>query len=319
MNKVDISSGRISALFRLLKALEQDSPVAEKSLKEFVARNRTVPSPSLWDEAKLTGSRLRLLIERDGELSLTERGKNLLVGENDDAGTSIKRRVLLMIITELRRDLLWIASVEKEQLDSIEPGLRDSLGELELLRRSLSDDAKKFWADLRTAGSRVDEEILKRIGDEAESWSITFERERLIAQGRSDLAEKIQWLSRESDLHGYDILSFTANDQSNQKPLHIEVKKISQLLEGNKFFYLSRNEFDQASALADEYVFHLWFLTPNADTASLAIVDSNEILARAPVDGDGGGRWTQCQIKFEERFARAVHPSVPWASVGRAP
>lgn len=317
MTKIDISSGRISALFRLLKSLEQDSPVSEKSLKEFVLRNRTVPSPSLWDEAKHTGSRLRLLIEKDGELNLTERGRNLLVGENDDAGTSLKRRVLLMIITELRRDLMWIASVEKEDLDSIEPGLRDCLGELELLKRNLSEDAEKFWADLRIAGSRVDEEILKRIGDEAESWSITFERERLIAQGRSDLAEKIQWLSRESDLHGYDILSFTAHGGADQKPLHIEVKKISQLQEGNQYFFLSRNEFEQASALADEYVFHLWFLGPSAHAASLAIVDSGEILSRVPIDGGGGGRWTQCQIKFEESLARAVHSSVPWAGVGR--
>ena len=316
MKTIDISSGRISALFRLLKALKADSPVSERSLKEFVLRNRTVPSVSLWDEAKLTGSRLRLITEKDGELILTERGKNLLVGEDDDAGTSLKRRVLLMIITELRRDLMWIASVEKEQLASIEPGIRDCLAELQLLRRNPSEDAMKFWADLRTAGSRVNEGILKRIGDEAESWSITFERERLIAQGRFDLAEKIQWLSRESDLHGYDILSFTSDSEDNQRSLHIEVKKISQRQEGNHYFFFSRNEFEQASVLASEYIFHLWFLEPSARAASLAIVDAGEILSRVPTDRDGGGRWTECTIKFDKSLASVVHTSVPWARVG---
>jgi hypothetical protein len=316
MTRIEISSGRISALFRLLKALKAYSPVSEESLREFLLRNRTVPSVSLWDGAKLTGSRLRLISEADGELILTERGKNLLVGHEDDAGTSLKRRVLLMIITELRRDLMWIASVGKEQLTSIEPGIRDCLSELQLLRRKLSEDAEKFWADLRFAGSRINEELLKRIGDEAESWSMTFERERLAAEGRSDLAEKIQWLSRESDLHGYDILSFTIGNETNQKPLHIEVKKISQHEEGSHYFFFSRNEFEQASALSKEYLFHLWFLEPNTSAASLAVVKAGEVLSRVPVDSNGGGLWTQCIITFDTSLTSTVHHSVPWARVG---
>ena len=316
MTRIDISSGRISALFRLLRALQTSAPVSEESLREFLLRNRTVPSISIWEGAKLTGSRLRLISESDGGLVLTEKGKNLLVGHEDDAGTSLKRRVLLMIITEFRRDLMWIASVEKEQLASIEPGVRDCLSELELLRRNLSDDAEKFWADLRTAGSRINEGLLKRIGDEAESWSMTFERERLTAGGRLDLVEKIRWLSRESDLHGYDILSFSSEHEADQQRSHIEVKKISQHNEGTRYFFFSRNEFEQASVLADEYVFHLWFLEPNASSASLAVVRANEVLSRVPTDSDGGGLWTQCTINFDESMAASVHPSVPWAHVG---
>ena len=316
MTRIDISSGRISALFRLLRALQTSAPVSEESLREFLLRNRTVPSISIWEGAKLTGSRLRLISESDGGLVLTEKGKNLLVGHEDDAGTSLKRRVLLMIITEFRRDLMWIASVEKEQLASIEPGVRDCLSELELLRRNLSDDAEKFWADLRTAGSRINVGLLKRIGDEAESWSMTFERERLTAGGRLDLVEKIRWLSRESDLHGYDILSFSSEHEADQQRSHIEVKKISQHNEGTRYFFFSRNEFEQASVLADEYVFHLWFLEPNASSASLAVVRANEVLSRVPTDSDGGGLWTQCTINFDESMAASVHPSVPWAHVG---
>jgi hypothetical protein len=62
-------------------------------------------------------------------------------------------------------------------------------------------------------------ELLGRLGEEFALW---YERQRLLAAGRDDLAGKIQWVARDiGDGLGFDILSFNEHSESEK---YIEVK-----------------------------------------------------------------------------------------------
>jgi hypothetical protein len=62
-------------------------------------------------------------------------------------------------------------------------------------------------------------ELLGRLGEEFAVW---YERARLLALNRDDLASKIQWVARDiGDGLGYDVLSFNELDDSEK---YIEVK-----------------------------------------------------------------------------------------------
>lgn len=88
----------------------------------------------------------------------------------------------------------------------------------------------------------------RRLGKAGEQFILEFERRRLSAQDRSDLARKIRWVSEEDgDGAGFDILSF---DPSGTERL-IEVKTTCG---GNTTpFYLTRNEQDISRERPNEF------------------------------------------------------------------
>lgn len=191
---------------------------------------------------------------------------------------------------------MWIAFAEHEELRDKSPDVAQILEELGLLSRVLAPDAVTFWDSLRHAGRHVDQAILKKIGDEAESLSIEFERSRLLKNGFSGLASQIRWVSRESDLHGYDILSFRGEEPSPENRIHIEVKSLSTRPGDAYYFHLSRNEKDQLDALGDSYFFHLWKPSRQGRGESPLILPGSEVGTYAPKDSAHGGRWTACTI-----------------------
>lgn len=77
----------------------------------------------------------------------------------------------------------------------------------------------------------------RKLGEQGERKVLVSERARLNAEGRDDLARKVEWTSKErGDGAGYDILSFAASGQERL----LEVKTTS----GHKKtpFYLTENE-----------------------------------------------------------------------------
>jgi len=99
----------------------------------------------------------------------------------------------------------------------------------------------------------------KVIGDAGEELSLAFERQRLTDEGFPELAAEVQWLSRESDAYGFDILSFSGRAGGTPDDRRaIEVKSTS-LPRGDSFhFYLSAHEWETAADLGDRYVIHIW-------------------------------------------------------------
>jgi hypothetical protein len=74
------------------------------------------------------------------------------------------------------------------------------------------------------------------------------ERAYLSSIGRSDLASKVQWVSRDADGYGYDVLSF--DEDGNEK--YIEVKTTT-LARDKQPFDVSKNEVETSNDKGDQY------------------------------------------------------------------
>jgi hypothetical protein len=97
---------------------------------------------------------------------------------------------------------------------------------------------------------------LKKLGDRGEKIVIDIEIKRLIGEGRSDLAKKVERVSLTSDALGYDILSFE-KDGTNR---YIEVKATGSKAGALNFFYTA-NELATAQELNNYFVYIVFEVT----------------------------------------------------------
>lgn len=116
---------------------------------------------------------------------------------------------------------------------------------------SLSDAIEEFAAFGSKKKLSYEQQVelsLKKmeIGRAGEAFVLEQERTRLKAAGRSDLANKIDWISQSQPYLGFDIKSFN----SGGEPQFIEVKSSSGALTS---FFLTDNEFKQAKKLSHKY------------------------------------------------------------------
>lgn len=86
----------------------------------------------------------------------------------------------------------------------------------------------------------------KVTGLDGEKWVVHFERTRLRAEGRKDLADAVEHVSLTRDGLGYDVLSY----DSTERELHIEVK--STPLKIQTPFMITRNELAHARSYPEE-------------------------------------------------------------------
>jgi hypothetical protein len=91
-------------------------------------------------------------------------------------------------------------------------------------RIHLPDRDSKPWLTLK--GRRIDfaerDAANRRLGEMGEEFALWYERQRLIAAGRDDLAARVRWVARDiGDGLGFDILSFDPADGSE---LYVEAK-----------------------------------------------------------------------------------------------
>jgi len=107
--------------------------------------------------------------------------------------------------------------------------------------------AKKFDVAARDANNRA-------LGRAGEKCALFHEKSTLSDLGRSDLAQKVRWVSEEDgDGAGYDIASFTPEGQ----PRLIEVKTTNGW--ERTPFHISRNELAVAEARRDDWcLIRLW-------------------------------------------------------------
>lgn len=93
------------------------------------------------------------------------------------------------------------------------------------------------------------------IGETAEKLTIESERERLISEGRDDLAMIIHQVSDVDVGAGYDIISFDGKNSVYVHDRFIEVKGTSG---DSDIFYWSKNEIDVAKKLGNRYWIYFW-------------------------------------------------------------
>ena len=94
----------------------------------------------------------------------------------------------------------------------------------------------------------------RSLGRNGESWVVEFERARLTEESRSDLAEKIDWVSdRLGDGAGYDVLSYEASAEHR----FIEVKTTTGGAQTP--FVVSRNELEFSEEAGEAFCLYRVF------------------------------------------------------------
>jgi hypothetical protein len=294
MKPQDLTSGRLGAVVSVLFWLGEHQALSATSLETLLVNQNYVPTLQMAREGIKTAFELSLVVEEKGQIHLSSIGKRLLQNSDKENSKSLTHFVLLEILTRIRRDLLWIGSVDVQTIREADTELFEAMQDTGLFAKKLTSSAEAFWAKVRSLGSYSDASEAKiAAGRAAEELSLTYEIERLSRLGRTDLAEKVKIVS-ENTLLGYDVLSFSENSEGQFRLLHVEVKKIS--LEGeNPYFFLSKNEAEQADALQDDYVFHLW---PSlGEGTSPIILPGSLILEKLPVNlYPQFSEWMDCRV-----------------------
>lgn len=162
--------------------------------------------------------------------------------------------------------------------------------EASLLNECPDDDEILWWDSIaetirkRTADSNM------ATGRTGERLTIQYEEERT--------GNKPRWMSIDSNLVGYDILSIESN--SSRMPLFIEVKASKDSM-NNAHCHITSHEWE-ISKTAPAYVFYFWHVFNGCN--KLAILNKEEIEAHIPMNNKDGV-WESVKIpfsSFEERF-----------------
>lgn len=96
-----------------------------------------------------------------------------------------------------------------------------------------------------------------KVGKLGETLALSYEQNRLTDLGRPDLAQKVKWVSVESDTYGYDIESYDIDSKGNVKNIRIEVKTTSSRVDTE--FFVSKNEVETSIELKKNYcVFRIY-------------------------------------------------------------
>lgn len=94
----------------------------------------------------------------------------------------------------------------------------------------------------------------RQLGERGESFVVEYERWRLIKEGKDNLAERIEWISKnKGDGMGYDILS--KNKNGTDRFIEVKTTKLSK----ETPIYLSRNELKFASLKAKDFFLYRVF------------------------------------------------------------
>ena len=289
---MNISGGRIQLLALVLQMCEREASVPVAELHFKISGRSEVYKESLIKEAVHLGLNSGLIRELESsKIELTHLGRSAIKTDGKDVFEA-ERRILARLITTVRRDLLKIGFMDSDELSELGRNEQECLEQFGLLDYQLSPGAKKWWEGLRSAGAQFDSAILKEVGDQAELASINFEEVRLQRLGL--IGKSVDWVSRETDLAGYDILSYVGDALRVNERLCIEVKKLSSSSAGGLYFFLSRNEAEVARK-STNYVFHLWQAYGEVETWSVAVIPSDKVLEKLPADSVFSS-WETCKV-----------------------
>lgn len=298
-----ISSGRLAAIETILSLLKPEDKLNLDELTSLVLRQNPSISREIFLEAYSACVDMQLVNTVGGAVQLTPSGK-AIIETNDIDLVVVQRRILAGVITKIRRDLLWVAFVRPAELIALAKNEYECFEQLGLIDYRLSETASIWWERLRKAGSLFNDQVLKALGDEAELLSLDYEKRRLADVISSE--DEIRWVSRESDLLGFDILSFVGESQPNAR-LNIEVKKLTKNSDQGFHFFISRNEARTAEA-SSNYVFHLWDFQTNGERL-LHITSKDFVLARLPMDNGDSGLWESARVNISQVDAQSFRAS----------
>lgn len=311
MPSVSLTAGRVTACWFTLRSLHRLGGQATRSdLLAFASRSSLRSGGLPVRDGIRLATEGGLAEERGDRLHLTETGTAALGLGTEDEPTTTARRFLVTRLL-LADPPTWVAYWQGDPaaLDYVLPANeRKTLSDSGLLPWDVAPtdlDSWAFWRALgrvplmsETAAHR------KRLGDAGEHLSMAYERERLLAAGRDDLAGGVQWLSRESDAYGFDVLSFVGGvGEDADTRIAIEVKTTSLPRAAELHFFLSAHEWDTAQQLGGRYVVHGWTRVdpgppPLAQEPGPLLIDAELIAPHLPTAPgcDERCRWQSAEL-----------------------
>lgn len=242
-------------------------------------------------------------------INITPLGKKIVsLWDKEEPNPLIIRQLIFPLVLKLMPS--WVTfsgrSLE-ERLISIPDRWKEVLNNGELLGKPQSDEAKKWWRDLQQAIVKIEEKFLKKIGDAGEILTLKYEKIRLTYEKHIELAEKVDWVSKENDNYGFDIASFFGYLLSdNKKPtdmIMIEVKSTTSNSDNSFRLHISRNEWETAEDNMTNYFFYLWKGVKISKSNPIAdgplILPARIISQYVPFDKHKRGKWIKCRIELD--------------------
>lgn len=141
----------------------------------------------------------------------------------------------------------------------------------------------KWWDQIANYIRSQDDLFRNETARKGELYTVLYESNRT--------GKKPQWISIDSNLTGYDVISCVSKD--NKARLLIEVK-CSELSINNAEFYVTAHEWHTACN-SSNFLFYLWCLYDNKK--QLAIVKPSTILPYIPTNNETG-KWQTVRILF---------------------
>lgn len=151
-----------------------------------------------------------------------------------------------------------------------------------------------WWDQISNFLRRTEEDRKTEIGRKGEHLTILYEQKRTGKQPR--------WISLDSNLSGYDIIS--QQTQEDSSPLLIEVKSSEKSIATADFF-VSVNEWHTASN-TEHYKFYLWCFYGGKE--QLAIIKPRQLFHYIPTNNKSG-EWQMVRIPFAS-FSEAFNDIV---------
>jgi hypothetical protein len=310
MTSITISPGKIISLWRLLNKLHEYGDISKEKLISILKLSSLGGGSLPYEDGMQIAFDLKLIRNKRPFIRMTQAGIDLVVLSNNEfPSNEIFCNILLKIIKNYTPEWIAFACRKIEEIEVALPNnWKEVLKKGGLLSLPLSENSSIWWKELRSFILKMDDEIKKKTGDLGEKLTYHYEWNRLTKTNYTYLARMISWVSKESDLFGYDIASFhgVLNPELPRKRLFIEVKS-SRVKSKNQFvFYISKNEWNIAKEKGKNYYFYLWNNINENYKEDIPygpfILPSYEIEHLIPVDRDEDSEWikTRIVIKMSE-------------------
>ena len=223
------------------------------------------------------------IIKKKNIYSLSERGKMLL----DTEDFSNRARIMLYDYICYVAPA-WAKRIPYGRLEAFIFMTKDEQAcfyEAGLMEDSPEDAVVSWWDHISCRLRKAEDDMKTKIGRRGEYLTIHYEQERT--------GEKPCWVSLDSNLSGYDVISQCGQNDASR--LLIEVKSSEKSIVTADFF-VSENEWHTASN-AKNYLFYLWSFFENR--RRLAIISPQQLSCYIPTNNKSG-KWQTVKIPFAD-------------------
>lgn len=214
------------------------------------------------------------------------------------------RAILFIVLT--RRLPAWIAFFPNgpDILQQVMPDRWvELLYEAELLNFD-EEEVREWWRELFNRFHEFEEAKAKAIGDIGEHLTVTYEKQRIRADGLAlDPDLTVIWVARLPGDHGYDVRSVRGirflDARSQLDEILIEAKSSTSLSESSFRFYLTRNEWNTAAKELSKYFIYCWVGVDLASKSAVAgpfVIPAARLQMLIPTNPTEVAEWTECRF-----------------------